>query len=447
MLDFRIEWLDAPGVRDRVLARTWARLEIQVNADRADTRSLTLCVRDESMSIRRGVYVPIFPLAEWVVENWWALLYEPLRIAEYHSGRSLAAMAQHMRWVERHNLLHAREGGALPDVSIYRDGPDGVVAWAPDPDGDDQRGLIRFVRPSGSSRLSPAAIATSLSRLVESVLERLDDFVDDDVKRLRANWAAVGESRAFEAELCSSAATLGIDPYDPAELTDDLISLLEGGVASQPVMLKADLLEASSASTLSRDVEWARTASRLLDPNSADVPEAAGSTANGQSRPTAHEFAYRKARDFRKSLDVHENPIDLPSLLQSKCGWGANPEIVLEERPNSPLFAMVGKDQAGRPRLVANSSRYEESRRFRLARGLYFLPSADQPDTRRLITGAHTWDQRASRAFAAELLAPAKLVYAELGDEISDERINDLAHKLRVSSWVIEHQFANHSID
>jgi hypothetical protein len=447
MLDFRIEWLDAPGVKDRVLARTWARLEIQLATERAHPRCLTLCVRDDSASVRRGVYGPIFSLAEWVVENWWALLNEPLRISENLSGRAIAAIVQQKCWAQRHSLLGAREGAALPDVTIYRDGPDNVVAWAPDPEENDQTRLTRFVCAAGSSRISPAALAASLSRLVESVLERLDQFSDDDTRRLQANWSAIGESRASEADLCASAAALGIDPYDPAELTGDLISLLEHDVASQPVMLKTDLLEASSASTLSRDLEWARAASSKLNPRSAEFQEQARLEPIDRFRLTAHEFAYRQAREFRKAFDVHDDPVDLFTLLKDKCGWGTHPEIILEERSSAPQFAMVGKDERGRPHLVANSSRYEESTRYRLARGLYFLPSADHPGTTRLITGAHTWDQRASRAFAAELLAPAAFVHAELGAEASDECINDLARNLRVSTRVIEHQLTNHAVE
>jgi len=78
MLDFHVEWHDAPGVKDRVLARTWARLEIQLNGTGSHQRWLTLCVRAKSDSVHRGVCGSVFPLAEWVVENWWLLLHEPL---------------------------------------------------------------------------------------------------------------------------------------------------------------------------------------------------------------------------------------------------------------------------------------------------------------------------------------------------------------------------------
>ena len=34
MIEFRVEWQEAPGVRDPLLARSWARLEIRGLDDR-----------------------------------------------------------------------------------------------------------------------------------------------------------------------------------------------------------------------------------------------------------------------------------------------------------------------------------------------------------------------------------------------------------------------------
>jgi hypothetical protein len=120
--------------------------------------------------------------------------------------------------------------------------------------------------------------------------------------------------------------------------------------------------------------------------------------------------------------------------------------MILEGPPNPSRLAMVGKDHEGHPRLVTKDTRREASKRFHLARALDFLPTADAPGMLRLITGAHTWDQQASRAFAAELLAPAVTLRSSVGPSVSTEQVDDLANDFKVSSWVIEHQLANHGI-
>ena len=441
MLDFRLEWLDAPGVKDQVLARTWARLEMQLVDDGSPTRWLTLCVRTKYDSVQRGVYGSLFPLADWIVENWWFLLHEPLRVSEYRSGRTNAVDDQQRLWIRRHNLLAAREGGALPDLTIYRDGTDSVVCWAPDPELDEAVRRTRFISGAGSVRIKRRDLETSLYHLVEAVLERLDRSSDEDAQRLRANWQAIGESLERESDLCASSATLGLDPYDPDELTPELVDLLEHAVAAQPPLLKSDLLEASSGKTLGRDLDWTTAAASKLN-------GIAGETKNlqelGSIPRAAPQVGYQMARAYRQDFDIPDGPIDdVVVLLHHRCGWPLEPEVILEGPRNPSRLAMVGKDRGGHPRLVVNRSRHETSRRFRIARGLYFLSSADHPNTR-LITGAHTWDQRASRAFAAELLAPAAAVHAEIADdEISDELIDDLASKFNVSSWVIEYQLTN----
>ena len=49
MIRFRMEWQDAPGVRDTVLARSWCRLVIE-----AGGRLVTEAVHDASNSLRGG---------------------------------------------------------------------------------------------------------------------------------------------------------------------------------------------------------------------------------------------------------------------------------------------------------------------------------------------------------------------------------------------------------
>jgi hypothetical protein len=52
--------------------------------------------------VRFGIYVPLFPVAEWMVSNWFFL---------WDEWRSDAPR-------DRHNLLTAREGFALPDLTF-----------------------------------------------------------------------------------------------------------------------------------------------------------------------------------------------------------------------------------------------------------------------------------------------------------------------------------------
>ena len=249
MLELKLEWLEAPGVRVATLARTWARLEIQVSDSQMTLRCVTTCVHSKANSVQRGVYGSVFPLAEWIVENWWSLLFEPVRVPEYSGGREGGTKPRLRQWVQRHNLLTAREGGSLPDLTFYSDDNEVVACWFPDPEQEEQSRPVRFISGTGEARLHRADVERSFHHFVEMVLKRLEQEEDEDSRRLKSNWQAVCESRASEANLCAWAATLGLDPYDPAQLGDQLIDLLEEDVKRLPISLRTDLLDASAGAS------------------------------------------------------------------------------------------------------------------------------------------------------------------------------------------------------
>ena len=157
----------------------------------------------------------------------------------------------------------------------------------------------------------------------------------------------------------------------------------------------------------------------------------------------AHDWGYRKAELFRQRFDFPAEPIPhLSALLHRNCGWPAQPEID-DDSLDHTLATLVGKAMDGRPHLVGPRLRDEPARRFRLARALYFLPSAEEDTPPRLLTSAHTWDQRASRAFAAEMLAPAAALAIRLRQE---ERLEELSREFQVDPRAILHQIENHGL-
>ena len=144
MLRFMIEWEDEPRVQDRLLRATWARLEIHA-LDGSRKFCFTDCLGGASHSLRRGVYGSVYPVANWVVENWWSLLGESIRTEHFRGGRALANDPLLTPWVRRHTLLAARGGFALPDLTFYRDGARIAVRCLPDPFDLETPYPVRFV--------------------------------------------------------------------------------------------------------------------------------------------------------------------------------------------------------------------------------------------------------------------------------------------------------------
>ena len=126
-------------------------------------------------------------------------------------------------------------------------------------------------------------------------------------------------------------------------------------------------------------------------------------------------------------------------------GWAKSPLLTTPSKPASPIDAMVDRSPSGAAVVVAPADCGFTQERFRLARAL-FLHHFAAAQGRRLVTAAHTWDQRASRAFAAELLAPAAALARHVGTRISLRDIDELAEEYQVSPLVIEHQIENHRL-
>lgn len=426
-LEFRTEWEEAPGVALPALAATWARLEIRVS-----NKSLTQFLSMPARTVRPAVHGSVFPLARWIARWWWSLLEESFPAPTVLRGGRATARS-HRPWLERHNLIFSREGMPYPDLSIYR-GDDLVgLCWAADP--EDATAPGRFVS-QGLEQFDREQVATALADLVERVLERVEHLQGDEVQELREDWAAVLSSEGDESErvLCSRMAALGLDPYAP-EADASLEECLSKEILPAPML--RDLLaslgreriedELSSVKALVEQLPEPKIESRPIPAQAVD--------------PRPYKAGYARAELLRRQLGFNaDQPVrDLDLLFERTLGH------VVVRRATSI--------QAKRVEAVAQPDGYalagqrqSRSDRFLLGRVLHhcaFVTGKGSP--RRLLTQGNDWQQAASRAFAAELLAPAEALRARLHNADWDTQ-EELAKEFDVSPMVIAHQVANHHL-
>jgi hypothetical protein len=74
MIDFQFTWEDAvhPEVRGPELVVTWASMSIFCNS-----QLVTALEQGSGSESRSHITLPLYPVAEWIVLNWWHLLHEP----------------------------------------------------------------------------------------------------------------------------------------------------------------------------------------------------------------------------------------------------------------------------------------------------------------------------------------------------------------------------------
>ena len=426
MVEFRVEWQDAPGVTAPHLAATWARLEM-----RCAGRPLTQFWTHRSNSVRPAVYSSVFPLARWIVRSWWHLLYEGLPTPGLANGVRGARSRTHGDWMRRHGLFLSREGMAYPDLTIFRLGDAVAVTWVADPEQLGQGG--RFVS-AGFELVPRDAVVDAFTKLLETIFDRLDAGGGDEVEELRDEWEVLRKADSDEAKLCVRLAMLGMDPYAPD--SDERFEKALVDLELPEGMLR-DLLDACSPQNLLLNASAAeKLASRLP-----------ATPANGQRvleapvDPRPYVSGYARARRLRQALNVPATEVPALDLLLAPLGATA----LWHDVDDTSVLVDGVLQLSGQPAMSA-TDRSERAKRFLIARAIhhwYFVRS--DSSNRRVLSRSNDWEQAASRAFAAELLAPAAALEARLRNATWDSE-DELAEEFQVSRRVIAHQVENHGL-
>ena len=417
---FQFEWEDSPRARTPELDATWARLEIH-----AGDEVITRVEARRVQSVRTGIYVPLYPIAEWIVANWW-FLWDEWRVDRPDS---------------RHDLLAAREGFVLPDLSFLPTETKMEVIWKP------TGSNISAVSPdvlflSGGSGVFPKALVEKeFRRLVEAVLERLR------AKQVRQTYLVSEWQVILDAELdpeqkafCEKAAHLGCDPFDIPDNVADQIEHL-GVLLPEPVA--EDFCDAIPLSEMTSGAEAVR---RFIDSASATTPQAGRweelrRALGWQRTGIPWRDGYNEAKALRSRLGLNGPMVpDIVSFLNQKLGSFEIGDFVVPSR----IEAISAPTRTGAPLFGYRSHLREESKRFIVCRALSDHLATGQPS---LVTRSRTEHQQRNRAFAAEFLAPEEAIKERIGgDRIGDEDVEELAHEFQVSDLVIRHQIQNHKL-
>jgi hypothetical protein len=425
---FDFEWLDPLGARGPELRATWARLAVSV-AGRYPTR----VIDEGARTVRDSIYIPLYPIAEWLAANWWLVLFE----------MESSERAKDLSYESRHNLRSAREGYSLPALSFHSVGDFMQLRW-------DAETLVhhgvQFLE-SGSAYLKLDDVQRSLWAFITSVVARLDQ---SDVRDtfLQQEWAALNSIDQEEADFCVAAATLGIDPFD---VDDSVASALLDVARTIPASVRREFLAVASQGDLRRDTSDVAAGIETARRNRAEVGALtqlrdAMVTLPANGGPPWQQ-GYAAARHLRNDLRIGNEP--LPSFSDVAGALRINPsslsEAIVDQPTSTRVYeAIVATNEKAGP-AFAVSRRSERAVRFQFCRGLYeFLAGGDGPW---LVTRGLSDRQKRNRAFAAEFLAPAAGIREKISrSSISAEEVDDLAQHYGVASEAIVHQIANHHI-
>ncbi len=418
------QWIDADsdGIRPE-FDQTYGSLGIRLDGKWATSFATQSGVRGERLE------VPSYSIAEWMAENWWALLFEPKKtdIAEADLG-----------FRSRHWVGTARDGFVLPDLWIYPVGRRTVHITAKSASFVHARTeLLTSCEAYGSV----SDVTRSLAAFVSKTIKRLKDRGLEST-RLQEVWAAFKKLDEDERRFCELMGALGLSPYEShSDIQAQLLAISEGTserVAAEfcEAAGEADFLEAAA------DMQHALNA--LNSEPEIDLARLFGISMPSLPGP-AWQLGRQMARRVRESLDIDDT--DQHGGQHFFDVFGID-RVVREpglREMEEPVVhgALRRADTRVRMNLIRKDS---SSRRFDAARSC-FLAWDQSADGERLVTRARVRDQQASRTFAAELLAPARYIKSRVKNNLlSPYHAATIAEELDVSQTVVLWQAKNNGI-
>lgn len=423
-LDFEFDWEEPQGAQGPELRATWARLRICVKG-----QPVTRVFHSGLNSVRDSIYLPLYPLVEWITANWWALLNETPPRAGFR---------------ERHNFRYGREGFAFPDLQILPLDSTVLFQWksrgAPD-------WPVRFLE-SGNAYVSVSTVERELRRVVDACVERLESQGIQD-SFLQEEWARIEDLDGEEIVFCRAAAALGLDPFSVTEEQERLLGEAHRQLGGRH-RLEREFLHAAQLGRMEKQLAALDRVERHLRAMEVNGFRATGALSVDSPGPPWQQ-GYELARALRERWKLEKRRFGGLDDLVSILSKGPGSELIKDDVDSAELFdAVVRTSPTGSPVFALDESKQRpESQSFAFCRALgewLWHRNGDSAELG-LITHSQSEAQRRNRAFAAEFLAPADLIAQGLsGEAAGPEELEELAQEFCVSTWVIEHQLENHGL-
>ena len=402
----------------------------------ANNRLLTEGKDVSQNELRHGPHVAGYPIAEWLVWNWWRLRWEV--------GRSSDG------WDFAHRMSTIGEGYVWPNITIFSDRVQSFLISKPSKSLETT--LFHYIG-AGRQTVPPDNLESAIDGFVADILTRLEG-----AKIGETNLYCLWNDLKMEREDCELArfrrleAQLG---YEPDEADEDAIrshlddAAILGEEALGEIAADATLGDDALSNMMSAGdfVDIARRNGFEANPNDAITLDAMAELPR-PGQVEAWRLGKRAAQAIRAQESLDGNPISDGAL----AGFaGSMSNAISRQRGHSSTISFALDESDGHTH-VSLRSRKKTGRRFDLARliGDRLLCNQINGFAEFLLpaTRASSYRQKMQRAFAAELLSPFAAVEDMLGRDYSEEKQNEVAEHFAVSPLTIQTQLVNHrSID
>ncbi|MFW6201044.1 MAG: hypothetical protein ACOC8B_00570 [Gemmatimonadota bacterium] len=338
-----VSWLPNPEADGFMPAEaaTWAQLKLY-----ADGRIISSNV-DAGGGFSESIFCSPLPLATWVLRCWSAIFFEEARpfprgpddpfefLDEY--GAAIQTRdddradedAEKLRsWWVSHDIRGGRNGQALPDVLLWRQGPRLQIWWRPD-DRPFASANLRFDAAGGLVELDVTAAADLLSTFCDEVRDRLDS-------------AGIGDEDSYAAEFRRLRHEFGDDRHRFLALVS--ASGLDDDGFERVADLESETVGAIKAGRSPSEEVW-RSVTRRFDLEDAAVVPRASDVTGG----SAVLALFRSAAPRLTPDDVDELK-NLVERARRRDGAGGPLEALQRALPAIPVGAFPRAYRTGHAR-------------------------------------------------------------------------------------------------
>jgi hypothetical protein len=415
-VEIQVDWPPAPAATGHpLLDDTLGRLAIRIGRD------VVTKFRTDNNNEGEELLIPTYGLAEWITSNWWPLLFEPPKHDDFQEDFDFRS---------RHWLGSARNGFALPDLWFCPAGEKMQIIGS--------AAQLHFARlcflveiPEAVVELS--VIRDALRKFVERVIARLDDR-GKRTTPLHELWRAIHETTTESEEYCQLIGSLGLSPYEDHPEIDDVLDTLCDRLDRAIVK---DLCNTADETTFQALAELTVGISETLEKaQDAKLGDLLAVRLPPDQQPLAWQWGREAVQQVRREFHIsNADPQGGQRFLEALDLASVVP--IAPRRTDRINGGLRRHDDRMR---LAVFDEFAPQQRFTAARAA-FLGWAHGVDGSHLVTSAITRDQQASRAFAAELLAPTGYIRTKAANRVlSDHAIQEIAQTLNAPAGAVRYQ-------
>ena len=390
----------------------------------------------ENNDLFSGPHVSGYHMAEWLLWNWWRLLWEPR-----HKGMKNDDDMS-FEWSFAHHMASIGEGYLWPDIKMASDGV--LMRLTSSPTEDPHEKVFRYVGVPRFETITVETFKKAVDEFAHVMLERLDEENILDTN-LHVIWHHLERERENEtaAAFRRMEAILGHDPgegddneiqeclADATKLGHDTVAELAAHVGQR----KERPVRASELEESARQTGFDIRADDTVQLNPKENIPVWGTC-------KAWRIGVDMAQAVRRSGSLNGQPIN-NARLTDLAGTSRNVVEDINRTTGNISFVLDGENGHSR---IALRSKWETGRRFDLARLLADRLCIDRSDEPlHPVTRSYTYRQKMQRAFAAELLAPIEAVDDFLNSDTSEEKQNDAGKHFNVSPLMIQSLLVNNN--